>query len=161
MWQDLYDDKYLKWLSGSESAKEPLAPFHIDGKGTYYDSSNCSYQQKSLGYTYPELQKWLDKYKTNGVFDKQKYQSQLRTTVDSKYSTTAKSALGLPEQERLATAHMSGLSAKNLAVENISPYLVQIARQANLEAPKPSAPPAASWEEYDYVVNVVYDRCEP
>lgn len=158
MWQDLYDEKYLKWLTASKEAKAALSPFHIDKNGTYYDSFSCSYQQKTLGYTYPELQRWLDKYKTNGAFDKQKYQTQLRKDIELKYSTTGKSLLQLPEQEQIATAHMSAMTAENLAIENFPQRLVEIAEQANSEAPKPSAPPAASWEENDYVVNVVYDR---
>ena len=159
IWQDLYDAKYLKWMNESGDSKIALAPFHKDVKGTSYTSITCSFQQKDLGYTYPELQKWLDKYKKNGVFDKQQYQKQLRTTIELKYSTTGKSALLLPENDRIATAHVSALSTQNLAVENFHPTLLQKAVQTRGNTQKPLAPPTASWEENDYIVNVVYDRC--
>ena len=161
MWQDLYDDKYLKWMNESKDSRTPLAPFHKDTKGTSYTSISCSYQQKDLGYTYPELQKWLDRYKTNGIFDKQKYQKQLRTTIELKYSTTGKSALLLPENDRIATAHVSAMTTQNLAVENFPPALVQRAEQTKAVSQKPLAPPTASWEENDCIVNVVYDRLTP
>ena len=158
MWQDLYDEEYTKWLKGSAQAKDKLIPFHTNNTGTEYDSSLCSYQQNQLGYTYPELQKWLDKYKTNGVFDKLQYQKQLRNTIELTYSTTGKAALQLPEQEQIAVSHMSAMTVQNLAVEHFPPKLVEIAERANPEAPKPAVPPPASWEENDYVVDVVYDR---
>lgn len=153
----MYPEKYSKWLKESQDSKTSLAPFHKDAKGDYYDSFACSYQQKDLGYTYPELQWWLDKYKTGGVFDKQKYQSDLRRNVELKYSTTGKSTLLL--NPGIASAHMSAMTEQNLAVENFPPPLIQQAERTMKEPQKPIAiPPAASWEENDYVVNVVYDR---
>ncbi|KAL9034629.1 MAG: hypothetical protein Q9214_006960 [Letrouitia sp. 1 TL-2023] len=157
IWQDLYPEKYRTWLNESQDSTEFLAPFHKDAKGNYYDSVACSYQQKTLGYTYPELQWWLDKYKTKGVFDKQKYQSDIRKNVELKYSTTGKSALLLNQE--IAVTHMSAMTKQNLAVENFPPPLIQLAEQTMKEPQKPTAvPPPASWDENDYVVNVVYDR---
>ena len=112
-----------------------------------------------MGHTYPELQKWLDKYKTGGKFDEAKYQKLLREAIELKYSTTGKSALQLPAHERIATAHMSAMTSGNLAVENFPTPLLEMIPGDGADRQKLLAnPPDASWEERDYVVNVAYDR---
>merc|ERR1711977_79142 len=89
-----------------------------------------------LGYTYPDLQKWLDIYKTNGQFDNIKYQKALRTAIELKYSTTGKSTLQLSENERVATMHLSTIAATNLIVENFPPALIEKAQKLQPNAPK-------------------------
>ncbi|KAL8832127.1 MAG: hypothetical protein Q9191_000449 [Dirinaria sp. TL-2023a] len=159
MWQDLYDSKYLQWLNGKDpGATAALAPFHMNDHGKLYDSASCSDQRQNLGYTYPDLQVWLEEYKTGGVFDKQKYQTKLRTAIELKYSTTGKFALQLPENERIATIHMSNMTAENLATEHFPPLLIQKAERIKVEHPEPIAPLQDIWYANDYVVDVVYDR---
>jgi hypothetical protein len=141
MWQDLYPNKYVQnFTSGRGVTKpnDPLAPFHVDTKSTPWNASLCRYV-KDCGYTYPELQRWLDIYKTNGVFDNAKYTKALRTSIELKYSTTGKSTLQLPKFEGLADAHLLTLPAMNLAVENIPPVLV--AKAVELQAAAEGAQP--------------------
>ena len=157
MWQDLYDGKYLDWLS-SPAAKDRLAPFHTDIKGNSYTSVSCSYQRQDLGYTYPELQVWLDDYKTDGQFDKQKYLLILREAIELKYSTTGKSTLQLPENDQIAAIHMSNMTTENLALETFPPMLIQKAETIKAEHPEPIAPLQSIWQTNDYVIDVVYDR---
>ena len=145
-------------MNESPDSGVPLAPFHSDANGTSYTSVTCSFQQEDLGYTYPELQRWQDRYQTNGVFDKQKYQKQIRTTIELKYSTTGKATLQLPDNGGIATAHVSAMTTQNFMVENFPPALVQFAEKTKADAQKPLTLPATSWEENDYIVNVVYDR---
>jgi tyrosinase len=42
----------------------------------------------SLGYSYPELQPWLDKYKTAGQFDEAKYMEDIRNQLKTLYQTS-------------------------------------------------------------------------
>ena len=130
----------------------------MDSTGTPWNSIKCSFQQKDLGYTYPELKKWLDIYKANGVFDKEKFKKLLRADIEKKYSSTGKSALQLPENDRIATTHMAAMTKQNLAIENFPPALVEKATQASGTVPQSANPPSASWEQNDYIVNVVYNR---
>lgn len=127
MWQDLYPNKYVQSFStgrGVTKPNDPLAPFHTDNKSTPWNATLCRYI-KDCGYAYPELQKWLDIYKTAGQFDNAKYQKALRTSIELKYSTTGKSTLQLRENASLADAHLATLPAMNLAVENFPPVLVK------------------------------------
>lgn len=63
----------------------PLAPFHTDTEGTYYTSDGIRDWMK-LGYSYPELQPWLDKYKTHGRFDKKLYLKDIKYQLQKLYS---------------------------------------------------------------------------
>lgn len=127
IWQDLYPNKYVQTFStgrGVTKPNDPLAPFHTDTKSTPWNATLCRYT-KDCGYAYPELQKWLDIYKTAGKFDNVKYQKAIRTSIELKYSTTGKSTLQLRENAALADAHLASLPAMNLAVENFPPVLVK------------------------------------
>jgi hypothetical protein len=79
-----------------------------------------------LGYTYPELQKWLPAYKTNGVFDRVKYEAAIRTTIEQMYSTTGKSVTLLPGMENTAKKLMSACSEKACKYENFPPGLLEL-----------------------------------
>lgn len=139
MWQDLYPNKYVQPFRTSAGRlidpNIPLAPFSRDTQGTPWTAGRCRNLQE-LGYTYPELQEWLDIYKTNGQFDNVKYQKALRTAIELKYSTTGKSTLQLSENERVATMHLSTIAATNLIVENFPPALVEKAQELQPNEPK-------------------------
>ncbi|KAH6723255.1 putative tyrosinase [Leptodontidium sp. MPI-SDFR-AT-0119] len=139
MWQDLYPTKYVQPFLSSAGRRIdpniPLAPFSKDTQGTPWTAGGCRDPQV-LGYTYPELQKWLDIYKTNGQFDNVKYQKALRTTIELKYSTTGKSTLQLSENEGVASMHLSTIAATNLIVENFPPALVHKAQELQPNEPK-------------------------
>ena len=166
IWLDLYTEKYELWLNTkipkpdyqNPQPDTALGPFHLDTDGTLYKSADCS-KQSALGYTYPELQTWLEKYKTDGVFDKKKYRDAIKTEIELKYSSTGKSALALPANEEIATIHLSNMTAKNMVIENFPPPLVERLEEVKAEHPTPMEPLAQeSWKENDYIFNVVYDR---
>lgn len=136
---------------------------------------------KQLGYTYPELQEWLPCYQTNGQFDAAKFQRALRTTLELKYSTTGKVVATLPGNEELAKQLMNAVPVGNLKFENFPPALVALHNTIKdagtavstvgavgvgllagfagaLSTPPPMSVPVTSWEEQDYVLNVLYDR---
>ncbi|KAL3427941.1 tyrosinase [Phlyctema vagabunda] len=168
LWQDLYPKKYVEPFSAERGRIDPnisLLPFHKDTVGSTWTAASCRYQQKDLYYTYPELQRWLDKYKTNGKFDEVKYQKALRTAIELKYSTTGKATLQLPQNDGLATTQLLSLNAENFQIENFPPPLVakaQALATSKTEQQQPIVPNSSElqekWEENDYVVNVLYDR---
>ncbi len=167
MWQDLYRDKFDSWLNTPPPKPDDanplpdtkLSPFHEDANGTLYKSVGCAEQGKKLGYTYPELQFWLDKYKTNGLFDEQKYKNMLKAEIETKYSTTGKAALALEKNSQLATVHLSDMTAKNIAIENFPPQVAETFETVKAENPQPIEPlQQETWTQNDYVFNVVYDR---
>ena len=167
MWQDLYRDKFNSWLNNpppkptddNPLPETELPPFHKDANGTLYKSVDCAKQGKQLGYTYPELQFWLDKYKTNGVFDEQKYKNMLKADIDIKYSTSGKAALALKENSELATVHLSNMTAKNIAIENFPPQVAEKFEAVKAEHPQPIEPlQQETWTQNDYVFNAVYDK---
>ena len=167
MWQDLYRDKFDSWLNtpppkptySNPLPDTKLSPFHKNANGTLYKSVDCVKQSTQLGYTYPELQFWLDKYKTSGVFDEQKYKNMLKADIETKYSTTGKAALALEQNSKLATVHLSNMTAKNIAIENFPPQVAEKFETVKAEHPQPIEPlQQETWAQNDYVFNVVYDR---
>ncbi|KAK4674167.1 hypothetical protein QC763_118030 [Podospora pseudopauciseta] len=69
-----------------DTPSTPLAPFHKDAEGNYYTSDDVRDIHK-LGYTYPELQPWLDKYKdTHGNFDASLYVADIKAMIKAIYS---------------------------------------------------------------------------
>ncbi|GAB1312862.1 tyrosinase [Madurella fahalii] len=62
-----------------------LTPFHKDTFGTYFTSNDVRDWIK-WGYSYPELQPWLDKYKTDGKFDVDLYIIDIRDQLKKLYS---------------------------------------------------------------------------
>ena len=168
MWQDLYPEKYNSWLTtpirnptfANPQPDTKLSPFHSDANATLYDSAACSKPKSQLGYTYPELQTWLPKYKTNGVFDEQKYRKALKDGIDIMYSTTGKMTLLLQENQELAMNHLSNMTPANIAQENFPAPLAEKYEEVKAEHPQPIQPLSQeSWTTNDYVFNVVYDRC--
>ncbi|KAK4117115.1 Di-copper centre-containing protein [Canariomyces notabilis] len=65
----------------------PLAPFHKNRQGDCFVSDDIR-NWMSLGYSYPELQPWLDKYKTAGQFDEAKYMEDIRNQLKTLYQTS-------------------------------------------------------------------------
>ena len=164
MWQDLYREKFDSWLNIPPSKPDdsnPLpnterSPFHKDVNCTTYKSSDCARQAEQLGYTYPELQFWLDKYETNGHFDEQKYRKLLKADIDIKYSTTGIAALALEGNARLATVHLSNMTAENIAIENFPPHAAEKFETVKAENPQPIEPlQQEMWSQNDYVFNVI------
>lgn len=70
----------------NDTPKTPLAPFHKDTEGTYFTSDDIR-DWTQWGYSYPELQPWLPKYKPEGKFDKQLYINDIQNQLKKLYST--------------------------------------------------------------------------
>ena len=111
----------------SLSKKEPT-PFHMDEKGTPYTPVVCSFPQNHLSHTYPEMQRSLEKYRESDVFDEQKYQADIRKSIDLKHSTTDKRILTLNKNTVIGKDLIAAMSTENLAVEELPPTLVQNAQ---------------------------------
>jgi hypothetical protein len=164
IWQDLHPgdapDNFVNLADPAPGHAGPdpdadLVPFH-DENGKHYTSTTVR-DWRPLGYTYPELQKWLPQYKRNGVFDSQTYVSAVRAKVDVLYPTTAKSVLRLPGHEGAALVHLKALPSLP-AGSKVSH--VAAAQKPMLEVPAPSTTSSTPerWEENDYVVNVLYEK---
>ncbi|KAG9237189.1 putative tyrosinase [Amylocarpus encephaloides] len=189
MWQALYPDKYVvPWhddVRGDIDVNTQLAPFSKNAAGDKFTAADVRDHTK-LGYTYPELQKWLPEHCVNGRFNLEKYQSSIRTQIECYYSTTGKTITLLPGFEDVAKALMSAADDTKLHIENFPPALldlkktlvgaaVETARNVlggvtNIHSPlfgahapapaQPSSQPPedVSWSSQDIIVNVLYDR---
>jgi hypothetical protein len=181
IWQDLFPTQTQKWLGtgagtdgpGKDQVHGPathLFPFSKDTEGNIYTSVTCSFKHKEFGYTYPELQKWL--FTKGGHFNQQAYVDAIHAHIERLYSTTPKSALLLKANKSVAKAQMSAMTPANLQVENFPPALLEMVpkpvldgAQAPIQAPREGVsndefgnPNHTTWQNKDYVVNVVYER---
>ncbi|KAI1113782.1 Di-copper centre-containing protein [Nemania sp. NC0429] len=84
--EQLEDDGTWSIPEGNiDTPSTPLAPFHMDSKGTYFTSDDVRDWMK-LHYSYPELQPWLDKYKKDGKFDVDLYIDDVQKQIKDLYS---------------------------------------------------------------------------
>ena len=129
-----------------DTPETPLAPFHTDTKGTYYTSNDIRDWVK-LGYSYPELQPWLDKYKKDGKFNLDLYLADIKYQLKKLYSPAE---LEATEDDTDAgdatTATATAATAATAGVRLIS------------------GPGYNSWTKHvswkkDYIINVTYNRC--
>jgi hypothetical protein len=122
IWQDLHPgNDQANWLDPNNNPEngqnhpedaDPTAdlwPFHLNDTGRHYTSNDIR-DWRPLGYTYPGLEKWLDKYKKNGKFDEQTYVTSIRSQMDVLYSTTAQAVLHMSRHAVAAEAHLPALS---------------------------------------------------
>jgi hypothetical protein len=195
IWQDLHPGNDPgDWLdpneNGGTDGADPTAdlwPFHVNENGVHY-TSNAIRDWRPLGYTYPGLEKWLDKYKKNGHFDEQTYMAGIRSQMDTLYSTTAHAVLQMPRHAVAAQAHLaaltketqrpvfattsaagsveakaSGISDNQHPMVVAQPKEIKPAAESHAAAtghPTVGAGSAATekWEENDYIVNVIYEK---
>ncbi|KAF8465021.1 common central domain of tyrosinase-domain-containing protein [Kalaharituber pfeilii] len=66
------------------SPETKLHPFRAEG--SEYHTSNSIRDWFRFGYSYPELQPWLDKYKTGGHFDERKYRHDVQLQIKKLYA---------------------------------------------------------------------------
>ncbi|KAI0398042.1 Di-copper centre-containing protein [Xylariaceae sp. FL0594] len=72
-----------------------LAPFHSDAVGTYYTPDKVR-DWTTLGYSYPELQPWLEKYVNGaGNFDEDAYIADVQSQIEKLYSPGSSSSKAL------------------------------------------------------------------
>ncbi|KAK4164114.1 common central domain of tyrosinase-domain-containing protein [Cladorrhinum sp. PSN259] len=83
-----YDDDGTWSIAKGEnvSPKTHLAPFHKNAQGDCFDSDDIR-QWMPFGYSYPELQPWLEKYKTDDKFDEAKYFADIRAQLKALYQS--------------------------------------------------------------------------
>jgi hypothetical protein len=120
IWQDLHPgDNPDYWLDpdghGGTDSADPTAdlwPFHMDNDGHHY-TSDIIRDWRPLGYTYPGLEKWLDKFKVNGHFDESTYLASIRSQMDKLYSITARAVLELPRHAAVANVYLAALSQES------------------------------------------------
>ncbi|EPE28797.1 Di-copper centre-containing [Glarea lozoyensis ATCC 20868] len=130
IWQELYPNKYVEaWDDpnrGKVDVNTKLTPFNKTTTGVKWTPADIR-DPKKMGYTYPELQKWLPAYKDNaGCFSRTKYENAIRTTLEQKYSTTGKSVTLLPGMEETAKKLMSACSQESAKYENFPPALLKL-----------------------------------
>ncbi|KAI0854170.1 Di-copper centre-containing protein [Daldinia vernicosa] len=98
----------------TDTPKTPLTPFHKDTEGTYFTSDDIR-DWTQWGYSYPELQPWLPKYKPEGKFDKQLYLNDIQNQLKKLYSS--------PEVEDAPADIIVNVEYKRFALDGI-PYTV-------------------------------------
>lgn len=104
IYQALYPSETLSWWVSDEvtyqdnsgkdqklifTPKTPLDPFHTDDKGNTYDSNGVQHIA-NLGYTYPELQRWIY---PSGPEGETEYKKGILARVNDLYAPSAKLAL--------------------------------------------------------------------
>ncbi|KAI1812818.1 common central domain of tyrosinase-domain-containing protein [Poronia punctata] len=99
-WFDKEDDQLTddgNWSNKEHELDTPLtylSPFHRDTKSTYFTSDDVR-DFKKYGYTYPELQPWLAKYKDGqGNFDVNAYINDVEDQIRNLYSPENASDVG-------------------------------------------------------------------
>ncbi|KAI8958938.1 Di-copper centre-containing protein [Daldinia sp. FL1419] len=97
-----------------DTPKTPLTPFHKDTEGTYFNSDDIREWTK-WGYSYPELQPWLPKYKQDGEFNKQLYLNDIQDQLKRLYSS--------PEVEKAPADVIVNVEYKRFALDGI-PYTI-------------------------------------
>ncbi|KAF8534625.1 common central domain of tyrosinase-domain-containing protein [Trichophaea hybrida] len=94
IWQTLNPDKWFDQpLSGDPQPTDVLQPFHIDTKGTTYNS-NMIRDWKALGYQYDTLMPPLHVLDATGQLDRDSYLSHLKRHLNERYSNKEKDRPG-------------------------------------------------------------------
>lgn len=91
LWTGLHPKEAKEWVEKDSDAQINLVPFRQNAYGDYHNARSC-WDTESFGYTYPETQRWQDKYKTDGKFDEDKLQVELAEYLNNKYNSSASAA---------------------------------------------------------------------
>jgi hypothetical protein len=136
LWIALHPKEAREWFDHDEDAKIPLIPFRKDQYGNYHTAQTI-WNPESLGYTYPETQRWKAKYKTNGKFDEDKLAADVAQVVNKKYNSAAaaqrKSAL-TKEKEEPASKTITNPEAAVEVAPSLHSQIVGEATQAGQSA---------------------------
>lgn len=87
------------WWDADDQTQLPgdfLSPFHTNTSGGEW-TSDKQRNWLDLNYSYPELQRWLPKYKVDGKFDEKLYQSDVVNQIFLLYGTASQLAFSQPE----------------------------------------------------------------
>lgn len=134
--EQLQDDGTWSIRKGDiDTPSTPLAPFHMDTKGTYFTSDDIKDWLK-WHYSYPELQPWLKKYKKDGKFDVDLYIADVRKQIRHLYCP------GEDEDDTSDTVQATTTAALS---------------QLSVTPPRPLK---LGWEKWtqDVIVNITYER---
>jgi len=132
-WFDVQRNKYSV---GAES--QPLRPFHLDTKGTYWTSKNAR-DTVSWGYTYPILDK--QKFIKNGVYNKAEHLTFINTELNKKYNAARAAAAKAALTANPGETGRPGLMSLSTLLETV---------------PDPES--FLDQTVDDYAVNVVYEK---
>ncbi len=156
-----------------DTPQTALAPFHNDTHAHYWNSEQARHTT-ALGYTYPELQKWLPEYNVNSHFNEESYMNAIRAQLDDLYSTTAKLFVGQPSAQ-IKIAASSPTQAGTVVERNlfippkveaeVQKHLDKITKVVSHAKETEHAPSRARGgngdkqvEKNDYIVNILYEK---
>lgn len=154
LWQGLHPDEYY------QGDAQAMLPFRTNEKGDAHTPFTVQ-DTNALGYAYPELQTWLPKYQTNGVFDKNKLKADLETTVNKLYNSTRTSQ---QKAETSKTAPKPSGSMKDIkdTPRTVAPKIrAQIhgaPAKTGLEPIALNRPVPEVLKTHDYVINILFER---
>ena len=151
IWQILHEES---WFDGSDirdedqgtfaidrlhhdKPQDPLRPFHKNASGDYWTSADAR-EVTSLGYTYPELEKW-NHTTADGSYDRARHISVLVNRLNHDYN----SAWAAAEKAELTADPGQGDGMKLASMAT----LITVAKQDPIDL-----------EIDDYVVNVIYEK---
>lgn len=141
IWQELNPNKWWDEAPNHRTPETPLRPFHQDKNGTAW-TSNAARQFMQLGYTYPELQRWL--YKG----DEEKYIKDIKSAINEKYGVNRKQAL-----DSLGGAY----KARSMDASARS-TLLDKPEQQTTSIPRGLQPVRGGIKSTDYAISVRYSK---
>ncbi|KAK0712469.1 common central domain of tyrosinase-domain-containing protein [Lasiosphaeria miniovina] len=143
--EQLPDDGTWSIKAGAtDTPVTPLAPFHKDTEGNYFTSNDIR-NWLDWGYSYPELQPWLDKYKKDGKFDVDLYIDDIKKQLKTLYSPHEDDD---DDDENTETDETDTETSQALAARML------------VRSPGGGAPARRQRKKWskDIIVNITYDR---
>ena len=133
LWAALHPEESRDWLEHDEDAKVPLIPFRKDQYGNFHTAQTI-WSPESLGYTYPETQRWKSKYKTNGKFDEKKLAADVAKVINKKYNSAAAAVRKSKLTKEVEKPPSKTITDPNAAVEVATSLHAQITGEATKAA---------------------------
>lgn len=165
LWAGLHPNEAREWLEKDPEATIPLIPFRSNQYGDYH-TARGSWDVEGFGYTYPETQRWLPKYQTDGKFDESKLADELTTTLNQRYNSSAsaqKKAILTTTREAAPDKTISHETVVTDTAPKISAQIggqevngVSISAVPSDKKPHEILPDVLEAE--DYVANVIYEK---
>jgi hypothetical protein len=166
LWSAIHPAESTDWLEHDPDAKVPLIPFRADQNDNYHTAQGV-WRPESLGYTYPETQRWKPEYQTDGKFDENKLAAELTEILNKKYNSAAaaqrKALLTTTRDAPTDKTITSTEAAANEVAPSIHAQIVGeevngVAISALPEGQKESEVLPEVIEAPDYVANVVFEK---
>lgn len=165
LWAGLHPRESRDWLEKDPEATENLVPFRANQYGDYLNARDV-WNAESLGYTYPETQRWKAEYQTDGQFDENKLALELTKVLETKYNSAASAARKAEVTNTRPPPTNKTITHPDVAVTNAPTLAQQIAGEevkgtaiSALEKGKDildQVPEVLA--KPDYVANVTYEK---